>query len=49
MQEVQHEGHLQVQTVTLLSADLVEGPSTNGEAVQGRVPNPQQLQQGLHQ
>ena len=48
VQKVQHESHLQVRTVTPLSADLGEGPSTNGEAVQGCVMNLLQLQRGLH-
>ena len=38
----------QVWTVTPLSTDQGEGPSANGEAVQGRTLNPLQLWQELH-
>ena len=47
VQKIQHEGHLQVWTVTPLSADQGEGPSTYGEVVPGHVPNPLQLWQEL--
>ena len=48
LQKVRHEGRLKVWSVAPFSADQSEGPSTTGEAVQGRVLNPLQLRQELH-
>ena len=45
---IRHTCDLQVGTVTPLSAVQGEGPPANGDAVQGRVPDPLQLWQGLY-
>ena len=45
---IRHTCDPQVGTVTPLSAVQGEGPPANGEAVQGHVPDPLQLWQGLY-
>ena len=47
LQEVWHEGCLQVWTIPLLHADQSEGCRVNGEDVLGGVSGPLQLRQGL--
>ena len=48
LQEVWHEGCLQVWTVPPLHADQSEGPPDDREAGQGGVLRPMQLWRGLH-